>query len=217
MGIWDIFLGTLFVIVCILLIIVVLLQKGRGGGLGAAFGGAGQSAFGTRTGDVFTWVTIVLTGLFLLLAVGTTLSFRPLQTKVAPPSIMPAETGVSMQNLDADGKIVVAIEKHDKREEVRYTTNGDEPTQTKESSTKYDGTFVVDPGTTVKAKAFLSGRSSDTATAHYPTVDAMKKAASAPAAETQPAASTKPAPKTQPTTKGSAMPKAPASTLPAVH
>jgi len=194
MGIWDIFLGTLFVIVCILLIIVVLLQKGRGGGLGAAFGGAGQSAFGTRTGDVFTWVTIVLTGLFLLLAVGTTLSFRPLQTKLAPPSIMPGETGVSMQNLDADGKIAVTIEKHDKREEVRYTTNGDEPTQTKESSTKYDNSsFPVDPGTTVKAKAFQGSRSSETATVRYPTLDEMKKAASAPAAETQPAARTQPA------------------------
>ena len=211
--IWDIFLGTLFVIVCILLIIVVLLQKGRGGGLGAAFGGAGQSAFGTRTGDVFTWVTIVLTGLFLLLAVGTTLSFRPLQTKVAPPSIMPAENGVSMQNLTADGKIIVTIAKSDKREDVLYTTNGDEPTQTKESSTKYDNTpFEVDPGTTVKAKGFQAGRASETTTVHYPTLEEMKKAASAPAAETQPAASTKPAPKTQPTTS-----KAPASTLPAVH
>ena len=54
-----IFLATLFVLVCILLIVVILLQKGRGGGLGAAFGGLGSSAFGTRTGDVFTWVTIV--------------------------------------------------------------------------------------------------------------------------------------------------------------
>ena len=71
------FLGTLFIVVCILLILVVLLQKGRGGGLGAAFGGAGSSAFGTRTGDVLTWVTIVLTGLFLLLAIGTTMLYRP--------------------------------------------------------------------------------------------------------------------------------------------
>ena len=71
------FLAVLFLIVCILLIVVVLLQKGRGGGLGAAFGGAGSSAFGTKTGDVFTWVTITLTGLFLLLAIITTLVYRP--------------------------------------------------------------------------------------------------------------------------------------------
>ena len=63
----EIFLFTLFVITCVLLILVVLLQKGRGGGLGAALGGTGGSAFGTRTGDVLTWVTIVLTSLFLIL------------------------------------------------------------------------------------------------------------------------------------------------------
>ena len=61
-------LAVLFVMVCVLLIIVVLLQKGKGQGLSGAFGGMGQSAFGTRVGDVFTWITIVLAGVFLLLA-----------------------------------------------------------------------------------------------------------------------------------------------------
>lgn len=42
-----------------LLIVIVLLQRGRGGGLAGAFGGmGGQSAFGTRAGDVFTKITI---------------------------------------------------------------------------------------------------------------------------------------------------------------
>jgi preprotein translocase subunit SecG len=73
----TIFLTTLFIMICVLLIIVVLLQKGRGGGLGAAFSGGGSAAFGTRTGDVFTWVTIVLVGLFLLLSIVLTLVYRP--------------------------------------------------------------------------------------------------------------------------------------------
>lgn len=60
----------LFLVTCFLLIIVVLLQKGRGGGLSGAFGGVGgHSAFGTKTGDVFTWVTVALTFLFILFAV----------------------------------------------------------------------------------------------------------------------------------------------------
>ena len=56
-------LAIVMIIVSLFLIILVLLQKGRGGGLSAAFGGAGgQSAFGSKTGDVFTWVTIVVVG-----------------------------------------------------------------------------------------------------------------------------------------------------------
>ncbi|MFT5323925.1 MAG: preprotein translocase subunit SecG [Planctomycetaceae bacterium] len=52
-----------------LLILVVLLQRGRGGGLAGAFGGlGGQSAFGTKAGDVFTKITIGLVTAWVLLA-----------------------------------------------------------------------------------------------------------------------------------------------------
>lgn len=61
---------TLFVLTCMALILIVLLQKGRGGGLGAAFGGGGAgSLLGTKTGDVLTWITICLVAFFLVLAV----------------------------------------------------------------------------------------------------------------------------------------------------
>ena len=40
-------------------ILLVLIQRGRGGGLAGAFGGmGGQSAFGTKAGDLFTRITI---------------------------------------------------------------------------------------------------------------------------------------------------------------
>lgn len=63
-------LGALITFVCFLLIIVILLQKGRGGGMAGAFGGAGgTSAFGAKTGDVFTWITVIGAGIFVLLTV----------------------------------------------------------------------------------------------------------------------------------------------------
>ena len=63
-------LTLFYILVCILLIGVVLLQKGRGGGIGAAFGGGGTtSPFGAKTGDVFTWVTVVLAGLAIFIGV----------------------------------------------------------------------------------------------------------------------------------------------------
>lgn len=64
--------------VCLLLILIVLLQKGRGGGLTAAFGGGGGGgAFGAKTGDVFTGITVVLAFVFLLLTVIGNYVFQP--------------------------------------------------------------------------------------------------------------------------------------------
>jgi preprotein translocase subunit SecG len=53
------FLLVLLTLVSAFLMFVVLIQRGRGGGLAGAFGGAGgQSAFGTKAGDMFTWITV---------------------------------------------------------------------------------------------------------------------------------------------------------------
>ena len=69
---------VLFIFACLLLIGVILLQKGRGGGLSSAFGGAmGSSPFGTKTGDVFTWITVVMAAVFLLSAVVLNLIYVP--------------------------------------------------------------------------------------------------------------------------------------------
>jgi len=62
--------AVLFVICCIALVLIILVQKGRGGGLSAAFGGSmAGGILGSKTGDFLTWVTIVLVGIFLSLAV----------------------------------------------------------------------------------------------------------------------------------------------------
>src|SRR5688572_30911719 len=61
---------VLFLTVCVFMILLVLIQKGRGGGLASAFGGAGgNTAFGSKTGDVLTWATSIVFGIFLGLAV----------------------------------------------------------------------------------------------------------------------------------------------------
>jgi preprotein translocase subunit SecG len=66
---------TLFVIMCVFLILLVLIQKGRGGGLSSAFGGSGgNTAFGTKTGDVLTWATSIVFAIFITLAVVLNLS-----------------------------------------------------------------------------------------------------------------------------------------------
>lgn len=60
---------TLLLLVGLLMMFIVLLQRGRGGGLAGAFSGlGGQSAFGTKAGDVFTKITIVLACIWVALA-----------------------------------------------------------------------------------------------------------------------------------------------------
>ncbi len=51
-------LGWALLLLSIFLILLILVQRGRGGGLAGALGGpGGQSAFGTKAGDLFTRIT----------------------------------------------------------------------------------------------------------------------------------------------------------------
>lgn len=70
--------AVLFVLVALVLILVILVQKGRGGGLSAAFGGGmAGGLLGSKTGDFLTWVTIILVAVFLTLAVVMNKYYRP--------------------------------------------------------------------------------------------------------------------------------------------
>jgi preprotein translocase subunit SecG len=61
-GSWLGFAFSLVILILgVILIFIVLIQRGRGGGLIGALGGqGGSSPFGSRAGDLFTRVTIVL-------------------------------------------------------------------------------------------------------------------------------------------------------------
>ncbi len=71
--------AVLFVICCVSLVLMILIQKGRGGGLSGAFGGAmaGGGVLGSKTGDFLTWVTIGLVGVFLSLALVMAKFYKP--------------------------------------------------------------------------------------------------------------------------------------------
>jgi preprotein translocase subunit SecG len=72
MGFWAYFVSILLILTAIFLVLLILVQRGRGGGLAGALGGmGGQSAFGTKAGDTFTWVTYATAGFWIFLcAVG---------------------------------------------------------------------------------------------------------------------------------------------------
>jgi preprotein translocase subunit SecG len=65
-------MASLMLIISVFLILLVLVQRGRGGGLTGALGGmGGQSAFGTKAGDVFTRITMVTAVVWILVCMLT--------------------------------------------------------------------------------------------------------------------------------------------------
>ena len=155
LGFWGGLLGFFFVLICLMLIGIVLLQKGKGGGLSSAFGGGGSgSAFGTRTGDVMTWVTIVVTGLFLLLAIGTAKAFRPDAVAIEDPKIVVDAKPVAK---DDTYRVTVSAEKGSK---IFYTLDGTDPVV--DNSDEYTGSLKIQQGQTLKIVAFHRSRKPDT-------------------------------------------------------
>jgi preprotein translocase subunit SecG len=70
--------AILFILVSVVLVLLILIQKGRGGGLSAAFGGGMASGLlGSKTGDFLTWATITVVSVFLVMAVVLARFYRP--------------------------------------------------------------------------------------------------------------------------------------------
>src|SRR5208282_4743048 len=63
-------LDIIHISVCVFLMLVVLLQQGKGGGMGAAFGGGAQQVFGGRgAGNLLTRATAICAAIFMLTSV----------------------------------------------------------------------------------------------------------------------------------------------------
>jgi preprotein translocase subunit SecG len=62
----------LMFVAALFLIVLIVLQRGRGGGLAGALGGmGGQSAFGSKAGDMFTKITSGVAIFWILLCIGS--------------------------------------------------------------------------------------------------------------------------------------------------
>ncbi len=97
----DIPLRILHVVACVFLVFVVLLQQGKGGGMGAAFGGAATNqVFGGRgAGNILTRATAVFATIFMLtslsLAAGSSSQDRALTARLEQEKAKKAERGTA--------------------------------------------------------------------------------------------------------------------------
>lgn len=97
-------LGWLMGFLSLFLILLILIQRGKGGGLSGALGGpGGQSAFGSKAGDTFTVITVVVASIW-----GFTCAFTMwLLGTHAPPAITDASmTAGPGDDNAADGLVV---------------------------------------------------------------------------------------------------------------
>ena len=71
------FFGIAIFLTSTFLVLLVLVQRGRGGGLTGALGGpGGQSAFGTKAGDLFTRITIGVAAAWIFLCAAAVVSLK---------------------------------------------------------------------------------------------------------------------------------------------
>ena len=63
-----VFLYVMVVVVSLLLIGIILIQPAKSGGMGAAFGGIGESVFGAKAGSHLTRATVIMTAVFFVVA-----------------------------------------------------------------------------------------------------------------------------------------------------
>lgn len=99
----------LHISVCIALILIVLLQRGKGAGMGAAFGGSSQTVFGSSGATSFLHkVTTAAAIIFMLTSLGLSFFFgkgsssslmenvtqtgTPVSESTQTPSAQPGET-----------------------------------------------------------------------------------------------------------------------------
>jgi preprotein translocase subunit SecG len=134
-------LAWLFILVCCFLMLVILLQRGRGGGLSAAFGGGGgaSAAFGAKTGDVFTWITVIGAAIFVLLAVLANYAFdKSLPTESAQQvTTTTTESPTPGEEGEAGTAAVMPIVQEGA--ETQVPVGGEEPSGETEVATEDEG------------------------------------------------------------------------------
>jgi protein translocase SecG subunit len=141
----ETFFVVAFLLCAVVLTLLVLIQRGRGGGLAGAFGGAGgSSAFGTKTADVFVKATAVLGGVLIVLSI--------LALWFISPPVTPRFTPKPGQYT---GTVQVSIASAGFMTSIHYTTDGSEPTG---DSPTYSGPVTLTETTPLKARAFVLTR-----------------------------------------------------------
>lgn len=88
-------LWIFFVLACLLTTGIILLQEGKGGGLGEAFGGAGQQMIGVKAEGITKVTGYLAVGVVILAIVITKMRSADSAISFTPAESLPAEPGIA--------------------------------------------------------------------------------------------------------------------------
>ena len=127
MSILTVCLYAVIFVVALLLIVLILIQPSKSGGMGAAFGGIGESVFGGKAGSHLTKTTVIMTTIFFVAALGLAAVIghegagqdEELRAALAEKEAAPAGLGAAESAGDAVEKAEVpAVKAEEKKAEV---------------------------------------------------------------------------------------------------
>ncbi|WP_425614789.1 preprotein translocase subunit SecG [Anatilimnocola sp. NA78] len=134
----------------IFLTLLILVQRGRGGGLTGALGGmGGQSAFGTKAGDVFTKITVVTALLWIVMSMGALRVLHVGKLAKSSGTTTPAK-GIDTPDLKTDdkGAVIPGGETPAVKPDDKTTTPDTKTPETTTPETKAPETPKADPPAT---------------------------------------------------------------------
>ena len=169
------FLTVLHVFVCLFLILVVLLQAGKGGGMGIAFGGSGgsQTVFGSSgAGNFLTRLTSITAFLFLVTSLGLA-HFSSQQDSKRLQRLAERKTAEKKADDQRATKLRMDLDKA--RESIQTTTKTGTPTAPTGTATETAPAAAATKPTATATKA--------AETASKPATPRRRKHAAAPPAD----------------------------------
>ena len=72
LSVLSVVIYALIVLISVILVVLILVQPSKGGGLGSAFGGAGENVFGAHAMEHVSKLTVWLISIFFVLALSLT-------------------------------------------------------------------------------------------------------------------------------------------------
>ena len=101
LSVLNVVIYALIVIIAIALVILILIQPSKSGGLGSAFGGAGENVFGAHAMDHASKLTVWLIAIFFAL----TLALTVISAHSSPDSVMAGVETESDENVTQEKQI----------------------------------------------------------------------------------------------------------------